>query len=106
MIRAVLFAAAAAACTSSSSTGIAASDLECPDDSTLTYTSFGESFLADNCLSCHASRQPLLTTQAAVKANATAIIGAAVTSTVMPQNGSLSTEERELLGEWLTCGAP
>lgn len=106
MIRAVLFAAAVVACTSSSETEIAASDLACPDDSTLTYASFGASFMSDHCLSCHASRSPMLTTQAAVQANATAIVRAAVTSTAMPQNGSLTVEERLSLGEWLTCGAP
>ena len=108
MIRAVLFATLVIACTSSdTSTGITTADLSCPSDSTLTYQSFGSVFLSENCLSCHASKQtPTLTTQVAVQANKAAIIGAAVTSSAMPRDGSLSTEERQLLGEWLTCGAP
>ena len=107
MIRIGLFAALVTACTSSSSTGIIASDLSCPSDSTLTYENFGATFLTENCLSCHASKQtPTLTTQAAVQASRSAIISAAVLSAAMPQGGSLSTDERELLGEWLTCGAP
>jgi len=107
MIRAVLLVAPVLAWTSSDATGIAASDLTCPSGSTLTYESFGAAVLSDNCLSCHATKQsPALTTQAAVQANRTAIISAAVTSSRMPQNGSLAIEERQLLGEWLTCGAP
>jgi uncharacterized membrane protein len=107
MIRAVLFAALMIACTSESSTGITAADLSCPSDSTLTYETFGAAFLSENCLSCHASQQtPTLTTQAAVQTNKARIISVAVTSSAMPKGGSLSTEERELLGEWLTCGAP
>jgi len=100
----VLFAAA---CTSSTSTGITAADLECPADSTLTYANFGSAFLTDNCLSCHTTKQtPALTTQVQVQANQAAIIRAAVTSNRMPDGGSISDEERALLGEWLTCGAP
>jgi len=107
MIRAILFAASVLACTSSSSTGISASDLSCPSDSTLTYASFGSELLSDHCLSCHASKQtPSLATQAAVKTYKSTIISVAVTSSAMPPDGSITIEERELLGEWLTCGAP
>ncbi len=95
------------ACTTSPSSGIAASEVVCPPDSTLTYESFGSVFLADNCLSCHTSRdRPALTSQGAVRANKSAIINAAVTSTKMPANSGLAVEERQLLGEWLACGAP
>jgi uncharacterized membrane protein len=63
--------------------------------------------LADNCLSCHASRErPVLSSQLAVQANQAAILNAAVTSSAMPQDGSRAIEERKLLGEWLACGAP
>ena len=118
MIRAYLFTylsafritvlgAVAAACTADPSSGIAASEVVCPSDSTLTYESFGSAFLADNCLSCHITKErPPLTTQAAVQANKSAIISAAVTSTRMPADGALAIEERQLLGEWLACGAP
>jgi hypothetical protein len=97
----------AAACASSTSSGIAASDVVCPADSTLTYESFGSTFLSDNCLSCHTSKErPALTTRAAVVANKDKILSAAVTSTTMPADGSIAIEERQLLGEWLACGAP
>lgn len=106
MIRAALFTASLVACTSSSPTGVAASDLTCPDDSTLTYANFGQAFVTEHCATCHTSRQPVLTTQAAVQASTTAILAAAVTGTAMPPDGSITTAERALLGEWLTCGAP
>ncbi len=94
-------------CTNSSSSGITAAELSCPPDSTLTYENFGKSFFADNCLSCHATRdRPTLTSAANIVANKQSIISAAVLSTKMPQRTSLSTDERSLLGEWLTCGAP
>ncbi len=107
MIRTILLAALAIACTASTSTGITAADLTCPADSTLTYANFGAAFLSDNCLSCHTSKErPVLTTQAAVQANKATIIDVAVTSSRMPAQGSIAIEERQLLGEWLTCGAP
>ena len=48
----------------------------------------------------------MLTTRGAVAANKDNIVSAAVTSTKMPANGSIGIEERQLLGEWLACGAP
>jgi len=107
MMRWMMFALLVAACTSSSSSGIAAQDVVCPTDSTLTYESFGSTFLTDNCLSCHTSKErPALTTHAAVVANKNNILSAAVTSTKMPADSSMAVEERQLLGEWLACGAP
>jgi len=107
MIRTVLHAAVFTACTADTSTGITASDITCPTDSTLTYASFGAAFLADNCLACHTSKErPALTTQGAVQANKASINAVAVTSSQLPQDASLAIEERKLLGEWLACGAP
>src|SRR5512140_2169072 len=102
MIRTLLLTALATACTASSpSSGITAADVSCPPDSTLTYQSFGSAFIADNCLSCHTSKEsPKLTTQAAVQANKGKIMSVAVTGTKMPASGSLAVEERQLLGEW------
>lgn len=89
------------------SSGITASEVSCPPDSTLTYENFGKSFFADNCLSCHTSKdRPTLTSAAKIVANKQSIISAAVLSTKMPERASLSTDERALLGEWLSCGAP
>ncbi|HEY4239100.1 MAG TPA: hypothetical protein VGM88_04765 [Kofleriaceae bacterium] len=96
---------ALAGCTSAASTGIAT--VSCPTDSTLTYTNFGEAFVSDNCLSCHASREnPRLGTQAEIQSNSSRILEAAVYTDAMPQNTSMDVSERELLGEWLACGAP
>lgn len=98
-------ALALAACTSgASSTGI--SDLTCPADSTLTYANFGQDAIASNCLSCHDSESPRLTTQQAVKTHASQILDQAVYTDAMPRSGSMSIEERRMLGEWLVCGAP
>lgn len=99
-----------AACSSNSSG--TATGSTCPSDSTLSYENFGQAFFADNCLSCHASReQPTLTTQAAIQANRDEIdleaaAGPNGVNTEMPQGGSVSTADRAKLGEWLACGAP
>jgi hypothetical protein len=62
-----------AACTANSSTGI--STASCPTGSTLTYASFGLEFIADNCLSCHTSKErPALTTQLQVRMNSAEIL--------------------------------
>ncbi|NVB83862.1 MAG: hypothetical protein HOV81_36140 [Kofleriaceae bacterium] len=100
----VLVAFALAGCTGASSTGI--TEKPCPTDSTLTYASFGQSFIQDNCLECHAHERPILSTQAQVKANASSILEEAVYTDAMPEKGSMSLAEREMLGEWLSCGAP
>lgn len=107
MLRTVLLSVLVSACATNPSSGIASSDVTCPPDSTLTYENFGSTFIADNCLSCHTSQQrPTLVNLATVKANSAAIISAAVTSTKMPSNSGMPIEERQMLGEWLACGAP
>ena len=106
-MRSLLFiiVVAAGACTSARSTGITEASLTC--DSTLTYASFGEAFISTNCGECHAGNEsPNLSTQAAVKANSARILQEAVYTTAMPQNADISNDERTLLGQWLTCGAP
>lgn len=73
----------------------------------MTYENFGSAFVTDNCLSCHASReQPTLSTQLQIQANRARILDAAVYSDAMPQNSDMAIAEREMLGEWLACGAP
>jgi mono/diheme cytochrome c family protein len=86
----------------------------CPDDSNLTYESFGQAFFANNCLSCHGSagpESPKLDTVEQIRSVADQIdrqaaSGPDATNTFMPQGGSVSTEQRQQLGEWLACGAP
>ena len=93
------------ACTSgASSTGI--SELSCPPGSTLNYANFAQDVISTHCLSCHDNRSPRLMTQAAVKAESSQILDAAVYTDAMPGSGSMTLDERKLLGEWLVCGAP
>ena len=104
-ITAVSFALLLAACTSgATSTGI--QEVTCPPDSTLTYANFGQAMVSTECMSCHADKSPKLATQESIKAHAADILDTAVYTDAMPQDGTMSIEERQLLGEWLACGAP
>lgn len=84
----------------------------CPTTSTLTYESFGQSFMATHCLSCHASKEsPPFNSVDEIRVRKTDIDRAAAsgpnaTNTFMPEDGSVALEERQKLGEWLACGAP
>lgn len=90
----------------------------CPDDSFLTYESFGGPFMLTYCTSCHASRLPADMRQgspievnfddvADVREWADRIwIRAADQNFTMPPVGPPDDEERALLGEWLACGSP
>lgn len=101
----IVAACVLAACGGSSSTGITA--VACGSDSTLTYANFGSAFMANNCLSCHAARaNPRLSTQTEVQSQTARILQAAVYTEAMPQGTAISLDERNLLGEWLACGAP
>lgn len=107
MSKLMFLMAALAACTTSPTSSGTTGSASCGSDSTLTYANFGAAFMSTNCVSCHSSRaRPALTTQADVQANASKIMAVAVDSTKMPQGGSVSADERALLGEWLACGAP
>lgn len=89
------------------STGITAENLTCPPGNTLTFANFGQAFLQDNCLSCHAAQEsPRLSDAASVTRNKADILEAAVFTTFMPEGLSLSVEERRMFGEWIECGAP
>jgi uncharacterized membrane protein len=88
-----------------SATGITEADLTC--DTSLSYANFGQAFISTNCSSCHAGKDnPNLSTVSAVKSNSSKILDQAVYTTAMPDGSDLSNDERMLLGEWLTCGAP
>jgi uncharacterized membrane protein len=95
----------------------------CPPSSTLTYASFGQPFMASYCTRCHSSA---LTGDARMGASAyhdydsldgiravavhidqTAGAGPAATNDTMPPSGAAPTlEERQMLAEWIACGAP
>jgi uncharacterized membrane protein len=92
-----------AACTDNA-TGIVESDIAC--DSTLTYANFGQAFITTNCLDCHGGKEsPNLSTQSSVQTNTTRILDEAVYSSTMPATGTLTNDERIMLGQWLECGA-
>ncbi len=95
----------------------------CPDDSTLTWDSFGQKFFADYCTRCHSSELTGAQRQGApndhnfdsveaVRAeidhtDEEAAAGPDAVNTSMPIGGPTPTEdERMKLGEWLACGAP
>lgn len=101
----VLFVFAACAANAPPS-GVTEADIACPQDSNLTYENFGKMVIADNCLMCHKQDSPTLTTQAEIQANASKIINTAVIGTTMPKNSNMILDNRQLLGEWLSCGAP
>lgn len=102
-----LFVASALVACSSSDTSSGITSVTCPTDSTLTYANFGSAFFTDNCLSCHTTKEsPRLDSQAAIKTNSSRILNEAVYSTRMPEDSDLTTAERQMLGEWLACGAP
>lgn len=103
-MRSLLFIVVLAGC-GAQSTGITESDLTC--DTSLTYANFGQAFIETNCSSCHAGKDsPNLSSQSAVKSNSSRILQEAVYTTAMPDGADLSNDERMLLGQWLTCGAP
>jgi uncharacterized membrane protein len=95
----------------------------CPQGSTLTYASFGQQFMASYCTRCHAST---LAGEARMGAPAfhdfdavdgiravadhideTAASGPDATNEAMPPGGAKPTlAERQMLAEWIACGAP
>ena len=95
-----------AACTSSpQSTGI--EPMTCDPASTLTYASFGATFMENHCLSCHTNKEsPVLASQTQIRQHAAQILQEAVYTDAMPEDADLSIAEREQLGQWLACGAP
>jgi uncharacterized membrane protein len=86
----------------------------CPTDSTLSYANFGQAFIKDHCLACHAAsgpESPKLDTLVQVRAassdiDRSAAAGPNAVNTYMPDGGSVAEADRRKLGEWLACGAP
>jgi uncharacterized membrane protein len=97
---------------------------QCPSGSTLTYQSFGKAFMDTYCVSCHDSQKSGAARKGApafhdfdtaegVKRVAEhvdeyAASGPNATNEMMPEgNGPVpSLAERQMLGEWIACGAP
>lgn len=98
-------------------------EASCPPASTLTWDSFGKPFMDAYCVRCHASTlapaqrhgaptfhdfDTIYGTRAVREhIDLTTAAGPAAVNTSMPPGGDAPTlEERQLLGEWLACGAP
>ncbi len=98
--------------------GSTLADRDCPDDSLVTYRNFGSAFLSAYCNGCHSSQVPMGMRQGApmgvdfdsldgVRDFADRIYARAGDGyTTMPPAGSPQPDDRVLLGEWLSCGAP
>jgi len=95
----------------------------CPPSPTLTYANFGESFMTNYCTRCHSSTLTgadrmgapafhdfdtlLGVKQVADHVDQSAGAGPAATNDQMPPDGATPTlEERQMLAEWIACGAP
>ena len=92
-------------------------DMECPQESELTYESFGAEFLDTYCQKCHASDADdrngapgsfhFDTVEDVRERAARIFVRAAASNTSMPPGpDDPPEEERMLLAEWLACGAP
>lgn len=91
---------------------------ECPPGSVLTGENFGRPFLLTWCNGCHSAELPANGRQGApvgvdfdtdegVRQHLQRIYArAADNNATMPPAAGPGLEERELLGEWLACGAP
>lgn len=115
LLRSILIVLAAPAFWACGEEGLGdATGSTCPSDSTLTYANFGQAFLQTNCLACHTAKgpeSPKFDSLDQIKAERSEIDRAAAsgpngTNTFMPEDASVSTAERQKLGEWLACGAP
>ena len=83
-----------------------------PEGTTLTYENFGRDFFSSHCVHCHGGpngySSRAFTTVESIRAQADRIyVNSARSNDAMPPGPSdISTEDRDRLGLWLTCGAP
>jgi uncharacterized membrane protein len=109
-----LVLAALAACLPSTET---IDDATCPEDSELTYDNFGAEYLATYCQRCHASAAAdrngapssiTFDTVEEVRDHMDRIYARAAgdNTSMPPGTDDPPAAEREMLGEWLACGAP
>ena len=100
-----------------------ASGADCKEGSTLTWDSFGQKFVTDYCTRCHSTAlagaaragapsdhnfdSAVLVREQIEHIDEQAAAGPDSINTEMPIGAPAPTEaERQLLGEWLACGAP
>jgi hypothetical protein len=90
---------------------------ECTTSDALSYEGFGGPFFLNWCTGCHSSKLPEGSRQDApveinfdtvndIRSHRSKIVDKAVHSHKMPPAGGPSDADRELLGQWLGCGAP
>ncbi len=98
-----LAAGIAAACDGGQETGAT-----CPPDSTLTWETFGETFMSAWCVDCHSGfADPVRVRRDAGEIDRVAGAGPNGVNTEMPEGQLKPTlQEREALATWLACGAP
>lgn len=88
-------------------------ELSCDDHPVVTWQSFGQQFLSDNCQGCHASSSPdrqgapesvTFDTESQVQEHAARMLFAATgEGPYMPPDGGPTPQERLQLQVWLTC---
>jgi len=103
----VIAGAMATGACDSGSTG-APTKAVCDQTLELTWDTFGQDFLQTYCVRCHQSFNNLGTVQGRSAAiDSAAGAGPAAHNTYMPESGMRpSVEERQLLADWIACGAP
>ena len=88
-----------------------------PGGTTLTYDNFGKGFLDRWCQGCHAAKAPERNgapsayafgsrDEASVHRDRIFAKAAAVNTSMPPGPAGPSPEERQMLADWLACGAP
>jgi hypothetical protein len=95
----------------------ASTETTCDSSQALDYESFGGPFFLNWCTGCHSSKIPEGSRQEApldinfdsiddIRSHGRRIVDKAVHTHKMPPAGGPTDTERELLGQWLGCGAP
>lgn len=107
--------AVASACSDKSGDSVGDTD-PCAGEPTVTWSTWGQGFLTENCQTCHASTSPdrdgapetvVFDTEEEVLAQASLILSVATgDAPSMPPEGGISDEDRALLEIWLTCSIP
>ena len=85
----------------------------CSDAPTVTYETFGEGFMSENCQSCHASTSPnrygapediyFDTHEDIINQAATILAVTTGEAPTMPPAGGVDEQKRELVEIWLSC---